>query len=457
MRIAVGIFILFGGMLYVCQCAPSYPSHATDGDDDLVELPSPCDGITCEFGDCQTVDGLAYCNCPDDYHRVGYIHCVPNNADGDVDIEADRDPDVDLTDAATEKVTRTFSHYMDAEDPKLQPGETRVTAGPTGYGSTYATYDVNDDWVVYCTWDYRIIACRLDTGACFNYDILDVEADCDFPSLLGNTLYANLILPTEIPEKYDTKLLQLDLITLEADYNQPAYWDVDSMGNHVVWAKEDGLPSENGLFVYDIQTHETSVIPGSNSPHSRWPRTSEKYLIWQQSTDSDSTGNASIKLYEYATGQISLLTSNTEKRKWMPSVGERYAAWTEFGIDDPEPGFLKIWDIQEQKFVSSPVYDGRKHNPQVWEDRIIFLDYRDDWPEMPTQNTDVYLRDLGKNIEIPLCTVEGQQGYLRTYGRWVLWSDNRWPRNDNAPYDIDDIVLFDLCSLELYKSEDWCQ
>ena len=425
--------------------------------DSEVEVSSPCDDVVCAFGACHSLDGRAYCNCPDDYHRVGYIHCVPNATDGDVDDEADGDPDVDLTDAATDKVTRTFSHYMDADDPELRPGETRVTAGKTGNGLYFSNYDVNDAWVVYCTWDFRIVACLHATGACFDYDIAGTDGDCAFPSLIGDTLYARLMWPTGVPEDPDMKLLQLNLATLEVDYSEPAYNNMDSFGNHVVWAKEDGLPSANGLFVYDIQTHETSVIPGSNSPHSRWPRTSEKYLIWQQSADSDSSQNRYVKLYEYASGAVSIISSEMGFKKWMPSVGERYAAWTEDTVDNPAAGYLKIWDIQGQQFVSSPVYDGRKHNPQVWVDRIIFLDYRNDWPDRPTQNTDVYLRDLGKNTEIPLCTVEGQQGYLRTYGRWVLWSDNRWPRNDNAPYDIDDIVLFDLCSLELYKSEDWCK
>ena len=438
----------------LCRCG-SFGDTAPEGDNRHpdTEAPSPCDEVECAFGACRSLDNRAYCDCPEDYHRVGDIHCVPNNADGDVDDEADGDPDVDLTDAATEKVTRTFSHYMDAGNSSLQPGEIRVTAGDTGYGSPFINYAVNDRWVVYCTWKYQLIACNRSHNTCWNYDIFDTESDCAFPALIENKVFTLSIKP-EQSNTTRWALTQLDLETLSIDTSHSAYRDIRADGNYVVWMGEIA-----GIGILDAQTNSTYLIEDSGNNHCVYPDVSASRVVWQQQRIDDL---CDIWTYDLLQKEARMLDMGFTSMKCTPSVSGLQAVF----IDDcvnlanrTGEERLVVYNLADDTWETLLPETGPKDRPDIDRDKVVWTDLRRGGRSSGGEyvNPDVYLYDLTKKQDVPIAVLDGWQFYPRISGRWVVYADSRFDRQDDAPVKIYDLILFDLCSLELYKNEDWCR
>ena len=424
--------------------------------DSEVEVSSPCDDVVCAFGDCQTVDGLAYCNCPDDYHRVGYIHCVPNNADGDVDDEADGDPDVDLTDAATEKVTRTFSHNMDAGNSSLRPGETRVTAGSTGYGSQYPNYDVNAEWLVYCTWDHNLVACDLAGGICWNYDLTESVDDCAHPALVGDTVFAVAWIDMMVNGTSTVRwaLVQLDLRTLDLDMETDTYTDIQATEKYVIWSS-----SEWRITVFNRNTEEVFPIDLSLENKSYYPDVYGKYVVWQQQRPDDLWD---IWFYDLGKKQGYALNTSQASMKCHPVISGQYVAFIDECVTAGHPEGtekLIVYHFEDDTWETLLPETGPKDRPDIDRDKVVWTDLRRGGRSSGGEyvNPDVYLYNLTKKQEVPIAVLDGWQFYPRISGRWVVYADSRFDRQDDAPVKIYDLILFDLCSLELYKNEDWCR
>ena len=439
---------------FAVGCSP--PSSVLPPGDPEAEAPSPCDEVECAFGACRSLDNRAYCDCPEDYHRVGYIHCVPNNTDGDVDDEADGDPDVDLTDAATEKVTRTFSHYMDTGNSSLRPGETRVTAGDTGYGSPFINYAVNDRWVVYCTWDSDIIACEVSTGICWHYDLLESEDDGGFPTLVNDTLYARAFIDVVINNESTVRraLVQLNLQTMDVNLNVDTYQYIQAYGEYVVWSS-DGWH----VTLYHPLTHEISQLEESLNGTSVYPDIWNQTVVWQQLRGDEF---CDIWTYDIPSEVTRRLDTGYSSMKCNPNIYGQHVAF----IDDcvnlanrTGEERLVVYNLADDTWETLLPETGPKDRPDIDRDKVVWTDLRRGGRSSGGEyvNPDVYLYNLTKKQEVPIAVLDGWQFYPRISGRWVVYADSRFDRQDDAPVKIYDLILFDLCSLELYKNEDWCR
>ena len=441
----------------LCRCG-SFGDTAPEGDNRHpdTEAPSPCDEVECAFGDCRSLDNRAYCDCPDGYHLVGYLQCVPDHTDGDEDGEYDTDADRDMGDAATDRVTRTFSHYMDTGNSSLQPGEIRVTAGDTGYRSPFINYAVNDRWVVYCTWDSDIIACEVSTGICWHYDLLESEDDGAYPALVGDILYAQAFIDVVIDNEPVVRwaLVQLNLKTLEINLEVDTYQYIQASGDYVVWKSR-----EKNIVVYDSMSDSSYPLEASIQDDCTFPDIDESLVVWQQQRPDT----------RYDIWGLNLLTQHSQivdtgivSYKCTPALSGLRVVF----IDDcvnlanrTGEERLVVYNLADDTWETLLPETGPKDRPDIDRDKVVWTDLRRGGRSSGGEyvNPDIYLYDLTKKQEVPIAVLDGWQFYPRISGRWVVYADSRFDRQDDAPVKIYDLILFDLCSLELYKNEDWCR
>ncbi len=467
----VNVVILIMLVLISLACGDDTSSAGGDGDVEIQESgrdrdidadssSNPCARFDCSPGYCKAYYDSGYCVCPEGwtFDQIN-MRCVEDetpdgDADKDVkdpDTDGDSEPDVDQEQP---KVVKTYSHSISYDDELLEPGEIRITTGESGFASPYINYDVNEDWVVYCTGDWRIFFCSLKDMHCNLLDLTDRKMDCTYANLSGDMLIANTIIDSDTEESYEhiimLNLVNYDITTI--DSSNHVHHDLSVNGSNVVWRV-----GESEVHHYNILKDRTFHINAGDNRHVLSPNSSNSYVAWQVLSGSTSNYLFHILLYDIMASKTIDLNGDDEKIRYGVNTSDSWTVWIDDYYVPPihteNCSKLQVYNIETGTIFELDPQDHEKLSPSISKSILTWMDLRHGgrYSNGQIYNPDIYLYDLSKEGEsIAITTNEADQFWPRVRGHYIIYSDSRWHRG------VSDIVVFDLCTLDIYKNDEMC-
>ncbi len=469
------VFVLLLGVLVFASlaCGDDTSSAGGDGDVEIQESgrdrdidadssSNPCARFDCSPGYCKAYYDSGYCVCPEGwtFDQIN-MRCVEDetpdgDADKDVkdpDTDGDSEPDVDQEQP---KVVKTYSHTISYDDELLEPGEIRITTGESGFASPFLNYDVNNNWVAYCTRDMNLFVCSWSTKACYQYDILSTNMDCLRVNVHNNILISE----TEVTESlenpdYYGNVLILDLESEDYSivYTASKYhYHLTSREGNVVWKD-----LSYGIYYYLSDGKGPFNMSETAIQSIYRPKISGKYISWDWNVSESPVQIGYIMLYDIKSQETLNITEGTETANCVPAVSNKWVAYIKDCMTTYNPdgkSELAVYDIEQKNNVEFNIEKSLKYAPEVNGNKFVWMDFRNGEfisEHQGYSNPDIYFYDADKcEHEIPLSRNTDYQDWPRIQDRYVIYYDQRWHRG------VSDIVVFDLCTLDIYKDDEMC-
>lgn len=448
--LGVWMTLLASGLLLLA-CDNFSESIPPDGDLDVDQVE---DG---DVKDTDVADGdIDSGRCPDGMAWDAVRQqCLPL-ADGDLDYDADNGGDADTIDGDQDAepdsftVTKSFSHNMDADDPLLLPGEIRVTAGESGVNAPFVQYSIHNHNIFYCSRNKNSVLCNVANAKCDVISIANTDGLCFYPNI-GNEFLSAIYFQTLNNDTIEPVVILIDYVNLkQKTINEIAYY-LSANEQYLAW-RDNG----KSLILYQWENQEKQTLFKDDLLAPSGISISLSDLIWVTRSKNGAINPHEIYVMDLNNMQKKSIAHSETERLCDSEISYQGAVWIEdcLALDDPAAdGRLIYYNLQSETKSEIDPQPHPKDNPAIDGTKIVWTDFRNGGITSSSnyQNADIYLHDLSKNQTIPISTAPGNQFWPRISGRYVIYEDTRWNR---TPHDI---VLFDLCSLEMYADDAMCR
>jgi hypothetical protein len=392
--------------------------------------------------------------------EMGDSELADNPSDGDTDIsDGDATPDVDGDtpdgdkegDADPDTDSGNGLHFSEClypgqnSDPAwsdlLIPGETRLST--IGLSDGLDPLDINGDWVVWGHGgDGRLFAYRVSTGCAVEISASDVPGWGYWVTVDNGIVYT---LGNKVKEGIDFQLYKIDLTEKTYKALNPDVFNIQTNYPH---ARNGRLVLQyiSQIRLYDDPEKE-DVFHTQSERVQNAPKLSDKYLVWE-----NPVGNSSVEimLYDLTDKSVTSLTpTETDgiKQRAFPSIWGQYVSWTWIDTGD------NIWRVFLHNLDSGETI---QLNP---DDTMAYFTWVDNNRVVWMQDQRIRLRDIPSETNVWVTPPEtgGSQNGPRLSGRYLVYTDaTRFPRLPGFTRGWD-VMLFDLCTLDMYHDDPMCQ
>ena len=400
-----------------------------------------CGDVDCFPGECIFENDRAVCvstESPDE----------ENISETDLLDISDKDSDIPIEQDLVEVEIDIPQECEPQNDPLLLPGEIRLTTDEDIIDMSFVNYDIHENTVVFGDKDWKIHICNLPCGACMIKEFPDSELDCVYPTVYKDKVACNTRRPNRTPP-YDKELLLYNIKSQEIQYFVPVDNYLDMFGDWIVW--DGSLPD---IRYYNILTGESGGVPSDSYYTSDYsPRISHERIVFTRSHSSEFTHifvhdvveNASYNLNE---GSLEFNITPDSSQDWVIWIAD---AWLP-NLNADGKSNLTAYNLETKEKVIIDPQPHEKTFPSIDGSRVVWTDFRNGGRDSFGYyfNSDIWLYDLERREARPIAETDLLQLKPRISGRWVLYLDTRW----RSPKD--DLVVFDLCTLDWYESDPMC-
>ncbi len=334
------------------------------------------------------------------------------------------------------------------DDPLLLPGEIRLTTDGDFIDMPFINYDIHENTVVFCDDDWKMHICKLPCGTCEIKEFPDSEYDCVYPTVYKDTVACNTRLIHRDPENREDLLLY-NISSGEIRYPTDVGDYLDMHGNWIVW-----IEFAPDLYYYNIADGTLKSIETSSSSTSDClARTSDEKIVWIRNYSNEYTDVMLIDLHD-----SSSLKKINETKGYTgdPAISGNWIVWISdlfLGTLNPNgESILRAYNLFSNERITIDPQPHQKTYPDIDGSRVVWTDFRNGGRDSFGYyfNSDIWLYDLERREARPIAETNLLQLKPRISGRWVLYLDTRW----RSPQD--DLVVFDLCTLDWYESDPMC-
>ena len=185
--------------------------------------------------------------------------------------------------------------------------------------------------------------------------------------------------------------------------------------------------------------------PHNLSDDSSWqmhPAIWGDLVVWEDYRDdplgswaSPGNRNSNIYLHDLSSGDTVRLTHN-DSSQVNPDIWENYVVWEDYRNGDPDIYLLDL-DHPEEPLRITP--DGAQKRPRIHGGRVVWEDYRDDH-----SYGDIYMYDIITGVETSISTEKTIQRAPSIYGDRIVWMDYRNFWDGAYPSMAADIFIYDI-------------
>ncbi|RJO65742.1 MAG: hypothetical protein C4523_15490 [Myxococcales bacterium] len=367
------------------------------------------------------------------------------------------DGDADLDSVAPEGVLSgkgPRGHLQPTDDwvASVMPGERRLSQ--FGLEDGLDPHDIDGD---------RVVWCHGQTGRMFTYQASEnwfeeltidgVEHLCWWVSVDGNVVYSTATSKDQLSSRdifaidiVSRRWKRLDNVTDQAT----SVWQINADHGRVTWGHEMiGYYSQIAL--YDINGDEFSVLTQESYPQQA-PRLSDKYLVWIYQRSDWAYEVWLYDLFSHETRSLTPTDIYDSTARGVPMAFSHFVVWSTYNTEDLVAKKVFLYDIstdQTTQLETAGEASGiwGDSDRLVWADSSINYQFRIRLKDMAKEETTWVTND----------TWTGTQSLPKLSGRWLVYAEtDRFPlpQGFNRGWDL---VLFDLCTLDLYKNDPMCQ
>lgn len=229
--------------------------------------------------------------------------------------------------------------------------------------------------------------------------------------------------PTIKEEKIKIELKSGNLLKLTDEYN-PGKKNMKIRGKTVVWSdriKEDGIKLNYDIYLRDLEEGKETKITLSDGDQ-QYPDTYGDYLVYQDYT----FGNWQIILTNLKTGKTERIA--TKNNNQYPSIYKNIVVWHEKINKEFSVSVYNI-DTKETKKITKP-NNSKDSYPEIYEDIIT-------WQRTSEDGTDVcYAKTSDLKVGC-VESVENQKQRPRLFQNTIVWEDYRSGKPEIYSYNID--------------------
>ena len=181
----------------------------------------------------------------------------------------------------------------------------------------------------------------------------------------------------------------------------------------------EGQEDEEGEIIFK----ETRITDDNST--QVYPSVFGDYIVWTDKRND----NGDIYLHRLSSNSSNRITFNSELQA-NPSIRDQLIVWY-----DERDNNLHYYDLSHSKEVNISFINTFFPPEQIKTDNriIVWTDSRN--YDVITHNTDIYMYDLDKNEEFPICTNSARQTTPDIWDNYVIWQDQR---NNNSDIYIHD-------------------
>ena len=275
----------------------------------------------------------------------------------------------------------------------------------------------------------------------FEQDLLTITKD-DISQMVSD-VYNNIVVYNQNSGSYyNDDVFAYDLNT--GDRRQITFSDFDESqtigsiyGDKIVWRKINS--SGEGIYMYNLNDPigvitQITHSPGSKSP----PQIDENIIVWAMSQDIYNDDNYDIYMYDINNPEQGVIQiTNNSDNQTLPRIHNHKVVWQ----DDRNGNWdIYIYDINNptQGIIQITTDDTNQVGPDIYNSKVIWTDWRNDNGQGgPYPNLDIYMYDLTKEIEIPICTNNYYQRNPKISDNIIVWEDWRdYPRMDIYMFEL---------------------
>ncbi len=206
----------------------------------------------------------------------------------------------------------------------------------------------------------------------------------------------------------------------------------DIWGNRIVWEdyRNDPLGGygspyyrNSDIYMHDLSTGDIIQLTDDPSAQIK-PRIWENYVVWEDYRH----GNADIYYIDLNTMTEHRVTTHGSDQI-SPKIHGEKIVWGDY--TDNMFGDIYMYDIQEDETIV--ISDGRhrKENPDIYEDTIVWTDYRNYWTGVyETMVSDIYMYDLNTEEESPFIEEPIHQRNPSIYKNTATWIEYEGKNNN---------------------------
>ena len=392
-------------------------------------------------GDCQS--GLVcksnLCSKPDE---------PPTDGDDDGEDSVEYEPESveqNDTENADQREQEEYNH------PLLMPGEKRLST--IGLADGLDPMDIDGNYVVWCHGaSGRLFVHCISENWTDELTVEGVDHLCYWASIANGKVYSSGLISYEhspsAREIFEIDVLSRKHRILNFRDGESYVGLVNARGDYVTWQHSyEGAPQ---IGLYYLVNDKYKILTSESLTH-KTPRLSESHLVWSQLNSAQA--GSDIWLYDLYTGGKIRISENVfvdSIYRIDASVDDGYAAWNSVNQNTVER-YIWVYNIsnkQSNRLESS----GSTGGPWVKDKRVY-------WNEETSLGYRVRGMDISTNEYFWITDErwEGSQGSPKVSGRWLIYSDSgRFPPPDWSSMG-DDVILFDLCTLDHFKNEDMCK
>ena len=393
-------------------------------------------------GDCQP--GLVckgnLCSKPDEPPLDG-----DNDRDGEVENEQELIEQIDAEDA-DQREQEEYNH------PLLMPGEKRLST--IGLADGLDPADINGDYVVWCHGaSGRLFVHCISENWTDELTVDGVNHLCWWASVSNGKVVTLATKPegelSYAIEAYEIDIQSRDATPLRFSAEESFLTQVSARGNYIAWQHSYDGGLQIGL--YDLITKGYKILTNESLTH-KTPRLSESHVVWSQLNSAQA--GSDIWLYDLHTGFKRKISENTYSDytyRIDASVDNGYVAWNNVN-ELADEYHVWLYDISGGKSHMLET-EGRAGTPWIEQNYVYF--------EEEVSTGQYRIRAMNINTReytwITDLTWAGSQGMPKVSERWMIYYEyNRFEAPDGFSRG-EDVVLFDLCTLDHFKNEDICR
>lgn len=194
----------------------------------------------------------------------------------------------------------------------------------------------------------------------------------------------------------------------------------DIFGNYIVYNSE-----QNDIYLYDLKTHNVTKIASNAIPFSS-PSIYGKKVVWSQ--DGSNSGGG-IYIYDISTHQKSIIRN----QGGSPYIHGNVVVWIESSNNGKADVYMR--DIIKHK-TTQVTTSGMASEPAIYGSRIVYTN------SYNTGGSDIYLYEIS-TAEIKRITTSKSAFGPSIFGDKIIYADSR---NDPELGEVRDIYMYDLAA-----------
>jgi beta propeller repeat protein len=178
------------------------------------------------------------------------------------------------------------------------------------------------------------------------------------------------------------------------------------------------------LWLMNLSDGKMQILATSPSPeHQRLFNTpfgiADDRVVWSEDFNIFVYNDTSQEAYALTTDGAGVDLSEQRENRDPVISGDRIV-WAKRKLYPSNDYGIVLYNLTRRTLQEYPVGPGRKLSPAMDGSRVVWTDKRDE-----PDGGDIYLFDLDRNEEIPLCTARDLQQHPGISGDYIVWEDFR--------------------------------